>query len=54
MFSASPYLHLLSRQVTVYVYGFDYVAMFLLISQQRFGVLVQLSVEYRGTTVMAH
>ena len=41
MFVASPYSHPLSHQVTVYVYGFDYIAMFLLMSQQKFGVLVQ-------------
>jgi hypothetical protein len=41
MFPASPFLHLLSYQGTGYVYGFDYVAVFLIISQQKFGVLVE-------------
>jgi hypothetical protein len=41
MFSASPFLHLLSHQGTGHVYDFDYVAMFLIISQLEFGVLVQ-------------
>jgi hypothetical protein len=41
MFSASPFLHLLSLQGTGHFYGSDYVPMFLIISQQEFGVLVQ-------------
>jgi len=77
MFSASPFLHLHSHQVTGYVYGFDYVAMNLVYLSNRstdivgmldicglktyaslakllVSFLTVLSVEYHGTTVIAH